>query len=45
MRSLESQQLQCYHKQLETKENLPMNGVNQYGEKQNGFTEVVAFVT
>ena len=37
------QQLQCYHKYLETKENLSMNVVNEYGEKRNGFTEVVAF--
>ena len=37
------QQLQCYHKWLETKENLLMNIVNEYGEKQNGFTEVVEF--
>ena len=28
-----------------TKENLSMNAVNEYGEKWNGFAEVVAFVT
>ena len=37
------QQLQCYHKWLETKENLSMNVVNEYGEKRNDFAEVVAF--
>ena len=37
------QQLQCYHKWLENKENLSMNIVNQYGEKQNSFAEVAAF--
>ena len=29
--------------QLETKENLSMNVVNQYGDKRNGFVEVPAF--
>ena len=29
------QQLQCFNKCLETKENLLMNVVNQYGEKWN----------
>ena len=37
------QQLQCYHKWLETKENLLMDIVNQYGDKRNGFVEVSAF--
>ena len=27
----------------QTKEYLPVNVVNEYGEKRNGFTEVVAF--
>ena len=38
-----TQQLQCYHKWLETKENLSTNVVSQYGNKQNGFVEVAAF--
>ena len=37
------QQLQCYHKWLETKENSSMNVVNQYGDKRNGFAELAAF--
>ena len=37
------QQLQCYDKWLETRENLSMNVVNEYGEKRNGFAEVVVF--
>ena len=37
------QQLQWYHKWLETKENLSMNGVNWYGDKRNGFAEVAVF--
>ena len=37
------QQLQCYHKWLEAKENLSMNDVNRYSDKRNGFAEVAVF--
>ena len=39
MRSLESSNCNA----TTTKENLSMNVVNEYGEKRNGFTEVVVF--
>ena len=43
VRSLEFNYCSATTNDSKTKENLPMNIVNQYGEKRNGFTEVVAF--
>ena len=43
VRSLESNNCNATTNDSKPKENLSMNVVNQYGEKRNGFTEVVAF--